>query len=160
MSSSCSQVRSFPNLTLQYVNHQIQVVQSTERVFGGAQLVGGLDATYLPAFHLTNTGQLNQALNVFAAGPGLQEVGLVVALLTCWCLLLDEINKFLWWPLHLSGYVLLGAVIPLFVGRQLLRSAQVAVSLGPAWAVLALAGVAVLVFSCRARKRLDTYGGL
>jgi hypothetical protein len=48
--------------------------------------------------------------------PGLQEIGTLVAAATCWGLFFDEINKFFWWPLHLSGYLLVVVPIPLFIG--------------------------------------------
>jgi hypothetical protein len=69
--------------------------------------------------------QMNLAFNVIGLGPGLQEVGTLVAAATCWGLFFDEINKFFWWPLHLSGYVLVVVPIPhpLFVGLYLLRAA-------------------------------------
>jgi hypothetical protein len=43
---------------------------------------------------------------VLDAVLGVQQLGSLLAAATCWGLFFDEINKFLWWPLHLSGDLL------------------------------------------------------
>jgi hypothetical protein len=103
---------------------------------------------------------MNLAFNVIGVAPGLQEIGTVVAAVTCWGLFFDEINKFLWWPLHLSGYVLVVVPIPLLVGLYMLRASRVTVSVGPAWVPAVLAGLLILVVTFRARSRIDSYGGV
>jgi hypothetical protein len=92
--------------------------------------------------------------------PGLQEVGTLVVAATCWGLFFDEINRFFWWPLHLSGYLLVVVPLPLFVGLYLLRVSRVTLSAGPGWVPAVLAGILVLVVTFRPRSRIDTYGGI
>jgi hypothetical protein len=92
--------------------------------------------------------------------PGLQEIGTLVAAATCWGLFFDEINKFFWWPLHLSGYLLVVVPIPLFIGLHLLRAKRVVVSAGPAWVPAVLAGLLILIVTFRARSHIDTYRGI
>jgi hypothetical protein len=97
---------------------------------------------------------------VIGLAPGLQEIGTLVAAATCWGLFFDEINKFFWWPLHLSGYLLVVVPIPLFIGLHLLRASRVVVSASPAWVPAVLAGLLILIVSFRARSRIDTYRGI
>ena len=66
--------------------------------------------------------QINLAFNVIGLAPT-QQIGTLVAAATCWGLFFDEINKFFWWPLHLSGYLLIAVPLPLFIGLNLLRAA-------------------------------------
>ena len=149
-----------PYLTLAYINPSSELVRSTLRLRGAADLLGGLDPTYLPGYTPALRPQLNLALNLAAAGPGIQQVTIVVAAVTCWGLFADEINKFFWWPLHLVGYPLVLSPVPLLVGRHLLRAEGVDVALGPAWVAALLAGVLALVVTFRSRHRIDSYGGI
>jgi hypothetical protein len=151
---------ALPYLTMQYQDYRSAVVQSTERLFGAADLVGGFDPTYFPTYEPRERDRLILALNVIAAAPGIQQVASVVAVFTAWGLFFDEINKFLWWPLHFSGYGLLVVPLPLFIGLGMLRSADVTISVGPGWIPSVLAGIVVLAVTFPARKRLDTYGGM
>ena len=57
--------------------------------------------------------RLPLALNVFNLGASMHQVAAVVAVLVCWALLPDEVNKFFWWPLHLAGWALALGVVPL-----------------------------------------------
>lgn len=103
---------------------------------------------------------MNTAFNVIGAAPGLQQLGSLLAAATCWGLFFDEINKLLWWPLHLSGYLLVAVPLPLFVGLDQVRANRVTIDLGPGWLPAVLAGVLILVWTFRARGRIDTYGGV
>ena len=149
-----------PYLTMLYINYASELEQSTERLFGAADLVARLDPTYLPVPDTTERGGLTLALNVFGAGPALQQVATVVAVATCWGLFYNEINKFWWWPLHLSSYLLMLVPLPLFVGLRMLRSLGVTVSVGPGWLPAVLAGILVFVLTLRVRDRVDTYSGI
>ena len=149
-----------PYVTLGYIDPASELVRPTERLLGAGDLLGGLDPTYLPGYSPALRSQLNLALNLAAAGPGIQQVASLVAAVACWGLFADEINKFFFWPLHLAGWILALGPVPLLIGLSMLRSAGVVVGLGPGWVPLALAGVVVLVSTFRARSRLDTYGGI
>ena len=120
----------------------------------------GLDATYLPSYDPEVRPDFNVAFNVLGIGPTLQIFGSLIALVTCWGLFYDEINKFFWWPLHLSSYLLIAVPIPLFIGLNLVRDLRVTINLGPGWVPAVLAGVLILVLTLRARSRIDTYGGV
>jgi hypothetical protein len=146
-----------PYLRLSYLNFTVERVDARLTLFPAATLVRGVDPLWLPS---ADIDRLPAALNVFNLGVSMHQIGAVLAVLTCWALLADEINKFFWWPLHLAGWVLTLGVVPLFVGFRLLRSAGVEVGLGPAWLPLTLAGVIVLVTTFRARERIDSYAGI
>ena len=149
-----------PYVTMEYYNARTELVRSTAQLFGAGGLLSGIDPSYLPSYDVAVRSQMNLAFNVIGVAPGLQEVGTVVAAATCWGLFFDEINKFLWWPLHLSGYLLVLVPLPLFVGLHLLRATRVTVSVGPAWVPAVLAGVLILTATFRARSRIDSYGGI
>ena len=139
--------------------------QARQTGFLGAGLLGAgtllaLDPTYFPSYSPEVRESFNQAFNVVGIAPVLQQLGSLVALVTCWGLLLDEINKFLWWPLHVSGYLLAVVPVPLFVGASLVRGTGVTLDLGPAWVASVLAGALILVATFRSRDRIDTYGGV
>ena len=146
-----------PYVRLTYVNGASETVTSSPRLFGAASLLGGVDPTYLPGYQPQLRSAYDLALNLAAAGPGLQEIGTVVAILTCWALLTDEINRFAWWFLHLSGYPLVLAPVPLLVGAYRLHGLGVPLTVGAAWVPGLLAGVLVLVSTWRARSRIDSY---
>jgi hypothetical protein len=146
-----------PYLSLAYIDAASEPVTGRPRLFGAARLLGGLDPTYLPGYAPPLRSDYDLALNFAAAGPGLQQIGTVVAALTCWALLTEEINRFAWWFLHLSGYPLVLAPVALLVGDVLLRRLDVPMSLGPGWVPSLLAGVLVLVATWRARPRIDSY---
>ena len=101
------------------------------------------------------------AFNVLGIGPTLQIFGSLVAAATCWGLFYDEINKFFWWPLHLSGYLLDRRADPaVHRPEHGARALRVNASLGFGWIPAVLAGVLILVVTLRARGRIDTYGGV
>lgn len=81
----------------------------------------------------------------------------MVAIATCWALLTDEINRFLRWFLHLSGYPLVLAPVALLLGIHRLHGLDVPVTSGAGWVPGLLAGLLVLVSTWRARRRIDTY---
>jgi hypothetical protein len=147
-----------PYVTLGYIDARSVPVTGRPRLFGAAGLLGGVDPTYLPGYRQEIRSAYNLALNFAAAGPGLQQIGTVVAVLSCWALLTEEINRIAWWFLHLSAYPLLLAAVPLLVGAHQLHALGVPLGVGPAWVPGLLAGVLVWVSSWRARRRIDTYG--
>ena len=146
-----------PYVSLPYLNGASEPVTGRPRLFGAAQLLGGLDPTYLPGYAPPRRSDYDLALNFAAAGPGLQQIGTVVAALTCWALVTEEINRFAWWFFHLAGYPLVLAPVALLVGDVLLHRLDVAAGVGPAWVASLLAGALVLVASWRARPRIDSY---
>jgi hypothetical protein len=149
-----------PYVTMEHYNARTELVRSTARLFGAGGLLNGIDPSYMPSYDVVVRSRMNLAFNVIGLGPGLQEIGTMVAAATCWGLFFDEINKFFWWPLHLSGYLLVIVPLPLFVGLYLLRASRVTISAGPGWVPAVLAGILVLVVTFRARSRIDTYGGI
>ncbi len=146
-----------PYLRLQYLNFTVQLVDARLTLFPAATLIRGVDPLWLPA---ADVGRLPLALNVFNLGASMHQIGAVLAVLLCWALFADEVNKFFWWPLHLSGWLLALGFVPLLVGLGMLRSVSVVVGLGAGWVPLTVAGVVILVSTLRARSRIDTYGGL
>jgi hypothetical protein len=150
-----------PYLSMPYVNRTVELVQEHASLFPAAQFIRGVDPLWLPGYQPgPGTNRIVFALNVFNLGPSLQQIGAVVAVLTCASLFQDEINKFFWWPLHLSGWLLALSPVPLFIGLRLLHRAGVAVSLGIGWLPVALAGFLVLLATFRARGRIDTYASI
>lgn len=147
-------------ITLGYIDPSSEPVTSTVRLWGAGDLLGGLDPTYLPGYTPDRRGQLDLALNLAAAGPGIQQVATVVAAVACWGLFADEVNKFFWWALHLAGYPLILSAVPLLLGRQRLAAQGIEVALGPAWIAAVLAGALILVVTARSRSRIDSYGGI
>ena len=150
-----------PYLAMAYLTATVELAEKRATLFPGAQFVRGVEPSWLPGYAPgPRTDQIQAALTVFNLGPSLQQIGVVLAVLTCAALFQDEINKFFWWPLHLSGWLLALAVIPLFGGLALLHRADVSVSVLAGWVPLALAGVVVLVATFRARGRIDTYASI
>jgi hypothetical protein len=118
--------------------------------------VGGLEPLDLPNYSPGEKAQrIVFALNVIAAGPSLHQIGAVVAIITAACLFQDEINKFFWWPLHLSGWLLGVGFIPLLLGAALLSREEVELTVLPAWIPLTGAGIVVLISTFRSRDRID-----
>jgi hypothetical protein len=149
-----------PYVTMEHYNARTELVRSTARLFGAGGLLNGMDPSYMPSYDVVVRSRMNLAFNVIGLAPGLQEIGTLVTAATCWGLFFDEINKFFWWPLHLSGYLLVVVPLPLFIGLYLLRANRVVVSAGPGWVPAVLAGLLVLVVTFRARSRIDSYGGI
>ena len=150
-----------PYLTITSLNTQIEPVTVTRGLWGAAGLARSLDPTEMPSFYTgADPGALGTWLNVFSVAVTLQQVGVVVGLVTLVALLMDEINTFLFWPLHLAGWVLVLATALLWLGAVRLGALGVDALLGPAWAVLALTGLVLLVLTFRARTRIDSYGGV
>jgi hypothetical protein len=150
-----------PYLSMPYINRTVELVQEHASLFPAAQFIRGLDPLWLPGYQPgPTTNQIVVALNVFNLGSSLQQIGAVVAVLTCAALFQDEINKFFWWPLHLSGWVLALSPVPLWVGLNLLHRADVAVTLQAGWLPVALAGALALVATFRSRSRIDSYASI
>ena len=148
-----------PYLTLEHFDESFAVITETVSLRGAGALTG-LDATYLPSYSPEIRPDFNVAFNVLGIGPTLQIFGSLVAAVTCWGLFYDEINKFFWWPLHLSSYLLIAVPIPLFIGLSMVRGLGVNASIDFGWIPAVLAGVLILVVTLRARDRIDTYGGV
>jgi hypothetical protein len=150
-----------PALTITSLNAQIEPVTVSHALWGAADLARGLDPSEVPSFYTgADPDSLGRWLNVFSLALTLQQVGAVVALVTLVALLMDEINRFFFWPLHLAGWVLTLATVPLWLGAARLTGLGVDARLGPAWVALLGAGVLLLVLTFRARTRIDTYGGV
>ncbi len=146
-----------PYLRLQYLNRTVELVDARLALFPAAALIRSVDPLWLPAADGT---RLPQALQIFNLGGAMHQIGAVLAVLLCWALFAEEINKFFWWPLHLAGWVLALGLVPLLAGLGMLRAAGVVVGLGVGWVPLTFAGVLILVSTFRAQSRLDTYGGI
>jgi len=64
-------------------------------------------------------------------------------------------QQVLWWPLHLSGWLLAVGFIPLLLGAALLSREEVELTVLPAWIPLTAAGIVVLICTFRSRDRID-----
>ncbi len=146
---------TLPYFTLHYFDFASKPVTRTERVFGADRLIGGLDPTYLPGYQRSRLADLSLALNVLGAAPLMQWASSLAAVLTVAGQFFDEINRFLWWPLHLTGYLLIIGPIMLFAGLSMLRAQGVPIILGPSWVAAAAAGVCILVITFRSWHRID-----
>jgi hypothetical protein len=150
-----------PYLSMPYITFSVEPAVMNGSLFPAADFVRGIEPRWLPNFTPGPVSdRIDLALQVLNLGPSLQQAGVVIGVLSCVALFQDEINKFLWWPLHLSGWLLAVSVVPLFVGIYLLRQADVVISLKVGWVPLVLAGVLILVATFRARSRIDTYGSI
>jgi hypothetical protein len=146
-------------LTLGYDDFASQPIRPTHAMWPSTDMLRGLDLGYLTAGPGVSQDALSHALDFVLLGATLQQVGMVVAILTVIGLSMDEINKFLWWPLHLAGWCLALGPIALFIGTARWRSLGVDVVVGPGWVPLALDGVLVLVLTFRSWSRIDNYRG-
>jgi hypothetical protein len=150
-----------PYLVMPYVTTTIELAQLRATLFPASEFVGGLDPLWLPDYQPgPGNEDIRLGINALGFGMALQQVCLVVTVLTCGALFQNEINKFFWWPLHLSGWLLALSPVALFIGLQQLHSADVTVSLRIGWLPIALAGVLVLVATFQARKFIDTYASI
>lgn len=149
-----------PYLTLGYQDYASQPIRPTYALFRAADVMSRLDLTYLPASDRLSQDALSPGVDLIHLGARAQEVGLVVAILTAIGLCMDEVNKFVWWPLHLAGWVLGLGAVALLVGVRMLAGTGTDVHAGLGWLPLALAGVAAVVFTFRSYSRMDTYRGL
>jgi len=73
-----------PYVTMEHYNARTELVRSTVQLFGAGGLLSGTDPSYLPSYDVVVRSQMNLAFNVIGVAPGLQEVGTVVAAVTCW----------------------------------------------------------------------------
>ena len=147
---------ALPYLTMVWRNPASEVVVFRSSLFGAANFVGGLEPLHLPDYSPGEKAQpIVLALNVMGLGPSLHQIGAVVAIITVACLFQNEINRFFWWPLHLAGWLLAVAFIPLLVGAALLSLQEVEFTVLPAWVLLTGAGVVVLVCTFKSRHRID-----
>ncbi|MDF2746408.1 MAG: hypothetical protein K0S98_692 [Propionibacteriaceae bacterium] len=147
---------ALPYLTIVWQNPASEIVVFRGSLFPSANFVGGLEPLDLPDYSPGEKAQqIVLALNVMSAGPSLHQIGAVVAIITVACLFQNEINKWWWWPLHLAGWLLAVAFIPLLVGAALLSLQQVEYTVLPAWVMLTGAGVVVLVCTFKSRHRID-----
>lgn len=148
-----------PYVTLAYDNYASEPIRPTHPLWPGTNMMRLMNLTYLTAGVDATADGLQRGLDVFILGASAHQVGIVVAIVTVAGLFKDEINKFFWWPLHLSGWLLTLGTVALFVGAALLSGQGVDIELGPGWVPLALAGLVVLVLTVRSRSRLDSYRG-
>ena len=152
---------ALPYLTMVWQNPASELVVFRGSLIPSGNFVGGLEPLDLPDYSPGERAQrIVFALNVIAAGPSLHQIGAVVAIITAACLFQDEINKFFWWPLHLSGWLLAVGFIPLLIGAALLSREEVELSVLPAWIPLTVAGILVLICTFKSRHRIDRYAGL
>lgn len=150
-----------PYLAMPYINYAAEPAQENASLFPAATFIRGVDPLWLPGYQPgPTTATIQLALTMFNLGPSFQQIGVVIAVLFCWALFSDEINKFFWWPLHLSGWLLALAPVPLFIGLHQLHSADVDITVRVGWLPVALAGVLILVATFRARSRIDTYASI
>jgi hypothetical protein len=148
-----------PYLSMQYLTQTIEVAEFRGTLFPGAQFVRGIQNEYLPPFY-NGIQDMSAGLNWTNLGASMQQIGSVLAVGSVWCVLQEEINKFFWWPMHLSSYLLTLGPIPLLIGASMLREQTVVISIGPGWIPVAVAGILTFLLSLRARRRLDTYAGI
>lgn len=148
-----------PYLTLGYENYTSEPVRPTASLFPAAQIIRVLNLVYVPAAEGVDPDAVLRGVDLLAFGSSAHQVGMIMAILTCWGLFMDEINKFLWWPLHLSGWILVAGTIALWAAVLWLQSVGVDAHLGIGWLPLTLAGVLILVVTFRAHSRIDTYRG-
>ena len=148
-----------PYLSMQYLTQTIEVDEFRGTLFPGAQFIRGIQNEYLPPFY-NGIQDMSAGLNWTNLGASMQQIGSVLAIGSIWCVLQEEINKFFWWPMHLSSYLLTLGPIPLLIGASMLREQTVVISIGPGWIPVAVAGLLVFLLSLRARRRLDTYAGI
>jgi hypothetical protein len=148
-----------PYLTLGYENFASQPVRPTESLFPAARLIRTLSIQYVPAAPDVDPDAIQRGVDLLAFGTSAHQVGMIVAILTCWGLFMDEINKFLWWPLHLSGWILVAGTIAVWAGTLWMQSIGVDIALHLGWIPLLIAGVGILVITFRARSRIDSYRG-
>ena len=148
-----------PYVSIEYLNPTIEETRFRGTLFPGAQFMRGIQPEYLPPFY-EGSQDLTPGLNVFNLGASMQQIGSVIAVGMCWCVLQEEISKVFWWPFHLSSYLLILGPIPLFIGLNMLREQRVSIDIGPGWIPIAVAGVLILVITLRAHRRLDTYGSI
>ena len=147
---------ALPYLAMVWQNPASEIVVFRGSLFPSVDFVGGLEPLDLPDYSPGEKAQqITLALNVMSAGPSLHQIGAVVAIITVACLFQNEINKWWWWPLHLAGWLLAVAFIPLLVGAALLSLQEVEYTVLPAWVMLTGAGVVVLVCTFKSRHRID-----
>ena len=147
---------ALPYLTMVWWNAASEIAVFRGPLIPSANFVGGLEPLDLPDYSPGEQAQrIVFAINVITAGPSLQQIGAIVAIITAACLFQDEINKFFWWPLHLSGWLLAAGFIPLLIGAALLSREGVELSVLPAWTPLTLAGILVLICTFKSRHRID-----
>ena len=149
-----------PYFTLGYTDFASEPTRPTRAIFGAGRILRTLSITYLPSLDKVGPNALQHGVDVTTLGVTLHEVGLVAAIVLIGALFMNEINKFLWWGLLLSGCLLIAGTVALFVGRSLLRADEVDFVLRLGWVPLTLAGALVLVLTLRARKRIDSYRGV
>ncbi|MET1005143.1 MAG: hypothetical protein ABWX96_06320 [Propionibacteriaceae bacterium] len=150
-----------PYLTMPYINTSSELTTIHTSLFGAVNFMGGFEALWLPDYSPgPQNGAIQVAINVFNAGVDVQQVGLFVAVITCGSLFQNEINKFFWWPLHLSGWALALSPLPLLIGLRLFHQAGVDITLHAGWVPIAVAGVVILVATFQARNRIDTYASI
>lgn len=151
---------ALPYLTLGYEDFASQPIRPTHSLWPAGDMLRRLSLGYLTAGPNAGADQLGHGLDVITAGTSIQQIAVVVAVITVVGLCRDEINKFFWWPLHLSGWLFVAGATLLFVGAALWRGLEVDVVVGPGWVPLVLDGGLILVLTFRSWHRIDSYRGL
>ena len=88
-------------------------------------------------------------------GIGLHELGLLLALPAVWALAPEEINRWLYRMAAIGGWLLLLSGPTVVFGWQLIRDSGAPGLLGWAWLPTFCAGLAVVITTRQARKRID-----
>lgn len=149
-----------PYLTLAYDDFASQPIRPTHPLWPAGDMLRRLSLPYVTAGPDAGPDQVGHALDTITAGTSIQQIALVIAVVTVVGLCMDEINKFFWWPLHLAGWLFVAGAVLLFVGAGLWRGLGVDVVIGPGWVPLVLDGVLVLVLTFGSWQRIDSYRGL
>lgn len=150
---------TLPYLSVDHLDQSFAPVRSAARLLGAGMLLG-LDPIYFPSYSPATREDFNLAFNAAGVAPVLHQLGSLMAVATVWGLFFDEINKFLWWPLHFSSYLLIAVPIPLLIGANMIRDTGVTIGIGAGWVASVLAGAVILAATLRSRSRIDTYGGV
>lgn len=149
-----------PYLTITYLDFASEQIRPTHALFPTTKMLSTMDIGYFPSSARSNADTIGHGIALLQLGSTLQEVGLVVAIVTSACIFMNEINKFLWWPFVISGFLLVLGPVFFFLGAHTMSGAAVSLSVRFGWVPLLLAGVFVIVTALRNRSRLDSYRGV
>lgn len=149
-----------PYLTVTYLNFTSEVVRPTHALFPTTGMLGTMDISYFPSASRSSLNTLQHGIDLLQLGATMQEVGLVAAIITISCIVMNEINKFFWWPMIIAGFLLALGPISFFIGAHLMSGARVSLSVGFGWVPLLVVGLFVIVVALRSRSRMDTYRGV
>ncbi len=149
-----------PYLTVTYLDFTSQQVRPTHALFPTTKMLSTMDIGYFPSSGRANADTIGHGIALLQLGSTMQEIGTVVAVITVFGIFMNEINKFIWWPLLVSGFLLVLGPVFVFLGAHAMTSANVALSVRFGWILLVLTGAFVIVTALRNRSRLDSYRGV